>query len=166
MKRVMLWAPAIAAAVALPLLSETPPVGAAPTTDARGYVNSSARCDGPAVLFGSTASSRVAICGDADAGYEYRGVRLSDGAALTLPATASDSGAYTATNDGVTYTVSAKTLRISAGSTVLRSEPMLDVHGDTDAPATETPAATPADTPTPSTPLPPPLAAEEGYTAS
>ncbi|MGV0635081.1 hypothetical protein ABQE69_13995 [Mycolicibacillus trivialis] len=163
MNRVMFWVPAIAVAVALPLLAETASVGAAPAADERGYLHSSARCDGTAVLFGSTSSSRVAICRDGDGDYEYRGVRLSDGAALRLPATAKN-GAYVATNDGVTYTVSASALRVSDGDTVLREEPLVDVH-DTAPETAATPAATPADTPTPSTPLPPPLAAEEGYGA-
>lgn len=172
-----------AAVLAAGLLAGTPAAPAVPTapdSDAQGYLNSTARCASPAtaVVFGSTKSSRVAICELANGNYEYRGVRLSDGAKLTVPATASDAG-YVAGDDGITYTVSAKSLAVRAGGRVIRDEPMLDFHG-APAPAEEdpadqasaeeapadTPAEAPAESPAPSTPLPPPLAAEEGHARS
>jgi hypothetical protein len=57
-----------AIAVGLPLAF------AAPSTDGAGYVDSTARCAAPStvVLFGSTDSSRVAICKAADGKFEYR----------------------------------------------------------------------------------------------
>jgi hypothetical protein len=51
--------------------------------------------------------------------------------------------------------VTAKSLVVSKGNDVLREEPMVDVHG-AQAPAQRA-------TPTSTTPLPPPLAAERGH---
>lgn len=151
---------AVAACSAL-LAVGSPSATAAPASDNQGYVDSSARCTSPAtaVLFGSTDSSRVAICKTSDGKYEYHGVRLSDGAKLVLPATQSADGKFVAENDGVTYTAAAKSLVVSAGGTVIREDPMTDVHnpGAPAAPATTTPTTT-----TPTTPLPPPLPAEVG----
>ncbi|MDV3123642.1 hypothetical protein M1247_01825 [Mycobacterium sp. 21AC1] len=134
----------------------TPGANAAPSNDARGYLDSTARCASAddTVVFGSTATSRVAICGLSGGKYEYRGVRLRDGAKLVVPATRSDDGAFVAKNDGVEYLLTAKSLVLSVGERVLREEPMLDFHGP------DAPKASPS--PTPSKPLPPPLAAEVG----
>lgn len=133
---------------------------AAPATDARGYVDSTARCAAPAevVVFGSTASSRVAICKSADGEYQYRGVRLRDGARLIIPASQTGDE-FTAENDGITYFVSEDSLVISAGSRVIRDEAMIDFHGSS---AFDGPAAPAPKTSTPTKPLPPPLPAEVG----
>ena len=128
---------------------------AAPNSDGQGYVDSTARCSTPevAVAFGSTATSRVAICKSPDGQYEYRGVRVRDGAKLVVPASQSEDGAFVAVNNGITYMVTASSLVVSAGTQVIRDEPMVDFHGPE---APEAPAATPT------TPLPPPLPAEVG----
>ena len=112
-------------AVALPWAS------AAPATDGEGYVNSTARCAAPntVVVFGSTDSSRVAICKTPDGKYEYRGVRLSDGAKLIVPAEPSGDGNFFAENNGIGYMVTAKSLVVSQGKTLIRDEPMVDFHG-------------------------------------
>jgi hypothetical protein len=147
----------LAAAACLVLLAiGVPSAIAAPTSDDQGYVDSTARCATPdvAVVFGSTASSRVAICKSPDGEYTYRGVRVRDGAKLVVPASRSEDGAFAAENNGITYMVTASSLVVSAGTEVIRDEPMVDFHGP------ETPQA-PA-SPTPTTPLPPPLPAEEG----
>ncbi|OBG22506.1 hypothetical protein A5765_20505 [Mycolicibacterium celeriflavum] len=152
----------VGAAAASLLLAPT--AVAAPTADAQGYVDSTARCAPPdeAVLFGSTGSSRVAICKSPDGEYEYRGVRVRDGAKLIVPASPTGDE-FTAENDGITYFVSEDSLTISAGTRVIREEPMVDVHeGQVD----DTPSAPPVSTPTPTKPLPPPLPAEEGHTES
>ena len=137
-----------------------PSASAAPPFDSQGYVNSTARCSAPdtVVVFGSTSSSRVAICESEDGEYEYRGVRVRDGARLIAPATRSSDGTFTATNDGIEYMVTSSALVISAGTRVIRDEPMLDFHrpGVTTAPSEATAPTTPT------TPLPPPLPAEEG----
>jgi hypothetical protein len=143
------------AACASVLVVAAPFAAAAPSFDSQGYVNSTARCAAPetAVLFGSTATSRVAICADPDGDFHYRGVRVRDGAKLILSATRSSDGAFTATNDGIDYMVTSSALVVSAQERVLRDEPMVDFHrpGSSSAPAQ-----------TSTTPLPPPLPAEEG----
>ena len=160
------------------VLAGSPPASADPATDAQGFVDSTARCPtgDTAVAFGSTASSRVAICKSAGGAYQYRGVRISDGAKLIAAATADGQGGYTATSDGITYAVSAKSLDISAGSQPIRSEPMTFFRSggplSGTAAATPAPAAGPTGTPStpvtgapapvPTTPLPPPLPAEVG----
>ena len=91
-------------------------------------------------------------------------MRVRDGAKLIVSASQSGNG-YVADNDGVTYTVSAKSLVISVGNKVIREEPMVDSHtpGTPSAPTgTSAPTAPKPTTPTPTTPLPPPLPAELG----
>jgi hypothetical protein len=142
-----------AGATAAIFLVAQPSAGAAPETDDAGYLNSTARCDAPAtaVLFGATADSRIAICRAADGTFEYRGVRISDGAKLIAPAEESTNG-YIAANDGIEYLVTAKSLVVSKGNDVLREEPMMDFHGGQPAAQQSAP-----------TELPPPLAAEQGH---
>lgn len=149
---------AVVAAAAAVLVVAQPPAAAAPETDGDGYLNSTARCAAPdtVVVFGSTDSSRVAICKSPDGQYEYRGVRISDGAKLIVPAEASQDGAFVADNNGIGYLVTAKSLVVSEGTKVIREEPMVDFHGP------QAPAPAPA-TPTSTTPLPPLLPAEEGH---
>jgi hypothetical protein len=148
-----------AAACAVLLAIGLPSATAAPAADDQGYVDSTARCSTPntAVFFGSTETSRVAICKAPGGQYEYRGVRLRDGAKLIVSASQSGDG-YVADNDGITYTVTSKSLVVSAGTKVIREEPMVDSHT---AGTPQAPAAPPA-TSTPTTPLPPPLPAEVG----
>jgi hypothetical protein len=163
------------------LAAAVPLATAAPSSDSQGYVDSTARCSAPdtAAAFGSTAMSRIAICKTAGGRYQYRGVRLSDGAKLILPATASGGG-FVATNDGITYTVTSNSLTVSAGSTVIRQEPMVDYHGpqspapsspSSSSPTTTSPTTSttigPPTTPTPSAPTStgpalPPFPAEVG----
>ncbi len=139
----------------------SPSVSASPATDDQGYVNSTARCGAPysVVVFGSTAASRVAICKTPDGKFEYRGVRVSDGAKLIVPAEGSGDDSFVADNGAISYRVTPKSLVVSDGNTVIREEPMVDFHGR-QAPA---PAAPAPSTPTPTTPLPPPLPAEQGH---
>lgn len=141
---------------------------AGPTTDDRGFVDSTARCEAPATAaaFGATASSRIAICKGSSGGYEYRGVRVADGARLIVPAKQTDGG-FVAENDGITYTVTSAALVVKAGGAVIRDEPMVDFHGQgggaaaaAPAPATQPSAAPPVVEP--AEPLPPPLPAEVG----
>jgi hypothetical protein len=147
-----------------------PSAPADPSTDALGFVDSTARCAAPdtAVAFGSTATSRVAICKTSTGKYEYRGVRISDGAKLVVPASASSDGGYVAQSDGITYTVTSSSLVVSDGGQEIRKEPMVYFHGaktTAAAPGTSAPAAPPpSPSATPTTPLPPPLPAEVGGT--
>nr|WP_238158848.1 hypothetical protein [Mycobacterium sp. MFM001] len=143
------------------LVAGTPSAIAAPASDGQGFVDSVARCTAPdtAVAFGDTETSRVAICKTPGGQYEYRGVRVRDGAKLIVPATQSGEGRFVAENDGITYTVTASSLVVSAGNQVIREEPMVDFHSPQTPPP---PAATSTPTTTPAAPLPPPLPAEEG----
>jgi hypothetical protein len=154
-------------AIAVP--SAMPSAVAAPATDDQGFVDSTARCTAPdtAVAFGSTATSRVAICKSPGGEYEYRGVRIRDGAKLIVPATRSADGIFVAENNGITYTLTASSLAVGVGKQVIREEPVVDYHGPGTSPTptatpTPTPTATPSAPPTPTVPLPPPLPAEAG----
>ncbi|WP_326545820.1 hypothetical protein QGN32_18910 [Mycolicibacterium sp. ND9-15] len=137
-----------------------PSAVAAPATDARGYVDSTARCGAPseAVIFGSTATSRVAICKMPDGRYEYRGVRVRDGASLIKSAEKSGDE-FTVDNNGITYTVSDESLILAAESRIIRDETMLDFHEGSASGLTSAPT-------TSAKPLPPPLPAEVGHTES
>lgn len=150
---------AAAAAAAAMLFVAVPSAAGAPDSDEAGYLNSTARCEKPstAAVFGATAESRIAICKAPDGTFTYRGVRISDGAKIVVPARESTDGAFVADNDGIEYMVTAKSLIVSRGPDVLREEPMVDYHG------AQAPAQQP--TPTPTTPLGPPLPAERGHTA-
>jgi hypothetical protein len=165
------YAALVAVGAAALLAIGVPAASAEPTTDALGFVDSSARCAAPnaAVAFGSTAESRVAICKSPAGLYGYHGVRVSDGAKLIASATASTDGTFVAKQDGVTYTVTSSALVVSDANGVIRSEPMVSYHGPKTTPATAgtptTPAAAPAAPQTstaPAKPLPPPLPAEVG----
>jgi len=162
---------AVAAGSAL-LAFGLPSAAAAPSFDSQGYLDSTARCSGTAVLFGSTDTSRVAICQSSGGGYEYRGVRVRDGAKLILTATPSGSGTFVAENDGISYKVSSSSLTVSSGGNTIRTESWVDFHGSqapkspsgtttTTPPGSATPTPT-STTPTSTTPLPPPLPAEVG----
>jgi hypothetical protein len=48
---------------------------------------------------------------------------------LVLPASAATGGGYVADNDGISYTVTSKSVVVSAGSKVIRNESWLDFHG-------------------------------------
>jgi hypothetical protein len=165
------WSAAAAAGAAL-LTVGALPAAAAPTSDARGFVDSTARCASPAtaVAYGRTDTSRVAVCKSPDGRYQYRGVRVRDGAKLIAAATAAANGQFVVENDAATYTVTSKALTVTIGDDVVRKESMLEFHGPAAAAnpsAPASPGAGPApDTPTPTTPLPPPLPAEVGGSES
>ncbi|MCV7279229.1 hypothetical protein H7J88_06165 [Mycolicibacterium flavescens] len=113
----------VAAAVLAPTVDAQ---GGPVAIDDRGFVGTQARCATPSagVAFGRTASALVVICKDSD-GYEYRGLRLRDDALLTVAADRVGSGVYSARNDGVAYTFSAKELVVTEGDRVLVTEPMV-----------------------------------------
>lgn len=136
----VLAAAAATAAVCVPLAMATPM--AVSPSDTGGYVDSTARCTAPdtAVLFGTTLTSRVAICQTAAGGYEYRGVRLSDGATLVADAEQTSSNAYAVSNDGVTYTVTPTALSVTANGDTFRTETWTDFHSP-QSPATSTGSA-------------------------
>ena len=182
-------------AVGVPLALAVPT--SAPPWDGEGYVNSTARCTAPetAVIFGATESSRVAICKTASGSYQYRGVRVSDGARLITTASQTSTNSFVANNDGVKYTVTPTALSVTANGDTFRTETWTDYHGpqapasstststtatpSTSSSATPTTSGTASTTPTatsatktstsPSTttvPLPPPMPAEVGSGSS
>lgn len=183
-------AAAAALAIGVPLAMAAPT--AVPPSDTGGYVNSTAHCSGadPAVLFGTTKTSRIAICKTA-AGYEYRGVRVSDGAKLITTAKQISQDSYAVENDGVKYTITPTALSVTANGDTFRTETWTDYHGPKAAAAApqpstaatpglqgpasspraaaSAPAASPTPVPAPATsvaPPPPPLAAEVGGASS
>ena len=89
--------------------------------DDHGYANSEARCDPDQALmeYGRTSRALVAICVEPDGQLEYRGVRLSDAAALTMAASRASDGSIVATKDGVTYAVSPTMFMVSEGDSVI-----------------------------------------------
>lgn len=105
-----------------------PPVNSPYPTDAGGFVGTAARCEGAlrGVAFVRTQGSLVAICTDSAGGYRYHGVRLRDGAPLTLPAEIGAPREFVAHNDGVTYALSPTELVIADGDTVVRRETVLE----------------------------------------
>jgi hypothetical protein len=115
----------MAMGVALPSAMAKPPTV---PTDSQGYLNSPARCasNQSAVVVGRTPLSLVAICTNGRGYYEYRGMRLSDGAVLTLPAKALSNGCFGAHTDAVDYTVSSNKLLLTSGLRVLRDEVMVE----------------------------------------
>ena len=126
---------AVAACSALFVIA-LPSATAAPATDDQGYVDSTARCAPPSavVVFGSTDTSRVAICRTPGGQYEYRGVRIRDGAKLIAPASKSGDGEYVADNNGISYTVTANSLIVSRGNQTIREERMVDFHAPESSP--------------------------------
>ncbi len=165
-------------AIGVPLAIAAPT--AAPPADGQGYVDSTARCTKPdtAVIFGSTDTSRVAICQTAGGDYVYRGVRVSDGAKLVATATKTSGDTFVAKYDGVSYTVTPQALSVTAGGNTFRTETWTDYHGPQAPASTSGPSSTSGTSATapPSTsgsaastapktssaPLPPPLPAEVG----
>lgn len=162
-----------AATICAALLLVVAPVAVgAPASDDRGFIDSTARCAAPssAVMFGRTASSRVAICAESDGTYQYRGVRVRDGARLITTAEPEGEG-FTADNHGVTYTMTSDSLVVAEGGRVIREEPMVEVEKHSAAPAAGAATSTPVPStgepsPTRTTPLPPPLPAEVGGSGS
>jgi hypothetical protein len=128
-------------------------------SDDRGYLNSAARCDDgqTVMMFGRTSRSLVVVCVGPDGQLEYRGVRLSDQAGLTMAASRSADGAIVASNDDVTYSITPQTLLVSEGDTVLYRDSWSEYHkpgspaGSTTASTTAAPSTT---TTTPTTTIP------------
>ncbi|HTY26829.1 MAG TPA: hypothetical protein VMD51_01615 [Mycobacterium sp.] len=89
--------------------------------DAKGYVDTKARCDDSQIVmaYGRTEKSLVAVCVDPSGDLEYRGVRLSDNASLKLSASRGSDGTVIANNDGVTYSISPKVFLVSDGDSVI-----------------------------------------------
>ena len=139
-----------------------PTVAAEPaSSDDRGFVGSRARCEESqtAAAIGRTKRSLVVICTAPGGQHEYRGVRLSDQAALVVSAQPDDGG-FVAENDGVTYVVSEKALVIKSGGRTLREEPMIEYRAPSAPPKPSAQPETSAPPETSAQPEPPLLPAE------
>lgn len=108
----------------------TSSAGSAPhEADASGYIDTKARCsESQSVMaYGRTARSLIAICVDPNGDLEYRGVRLSDNASVTLPASRGSDGTVIADNDGVTYSISPKVFLVSEGDSVIYRDSWIEL---------------------------------------
>ena len=173
----------LGAGVPLALAAPNPGPTAVPPSDTQGYLNSTARCTqgDTAVVFGTTDTSRVAICKTAAGGFEYRGVRVSDGATLITTATQTSDDSFVAKSDGISYTVTAKALSVTSGGNTFRTEAWTDFNAPQSpatptsgtakpstsastsaAPGTSAPKTSSAPSSTAPAPLGPPLPAEVG----
>jgi hypothetical protein len=121
---------ALAALIGTAALPEAHSAPSVPSTDEHGFVDSSARCSASQTLmaYGRTSRALVVICVEPDGGLQYRGVRLSDGAALQMAAGRGSDGSIVALNEGVTYSVSPSTFLVSQGDTVLYRDSWTDFH--------------------------------------
>lgn len=138
-------------AIGVPLAIAVPT--AAPPSDGQGYVDSTARCTAPdaAVIFGSTDTSRVAICKTAAGAYQYRGVRVRDGAKLIATATQTGGDTFVAKNDIATYTVTPQGLSVTVNGNTYRTESWTDYHGPQAPASTKSSTSTTASATTSST---------------
>ncbi|MGX1805671.1 serine/threonine-protein kinase [Nocardia sp. NPDC055321] len=105
--------------------------GSVSGTDAQGFTAAGARCnaDDPAMAVGRTASSRVVVCRTGAGRFYYKGVRISDGAGITLDDPVPDgTGGYTVVNqvDGTRYRVTATALTITRDGASLANEAMVE----------------------------------------
>ena len=69
----------------------------------------------------------MAICVLPSGDLEYRGVRLSDNAAVTLSASRGSDGTVIANNDGVTYSISPKVFLVSEGDNVIYRDSWIEL---------------------------------------
>lgn len=97
-------------------------------SDDRRFIDSSARCreTQPALAIGRTVGSLVVICGEQPGQYEYLGVRLSDAAMLRANAQTYAARGFLEQKTGVLYAVSPAELKVTAGNTVIKREPMIE----------------------------------------
>jgi hypothetical protein len=149
---------ALAVSIAITVCFPTPlPEAAAapagPSTDEHGYMGSSARCDDTQTLmaYGRTSRALVVICVNRDGKLEYRGMRISDEAGITMLAARASDGTIIATNDGVTYAVSPTMLLVSEGDSVLYRDSWIEFRQPRFPVAAATSSASPTASASPST---------------
>ena len=71
----------------------------------------------------------MVICAEQPGRYTYLGVRLSDGAVLRTTAKTTSTGSgrgFLARRAGVLYALNRSELRVTAGSTAIKREPMIE----------------------------------------
>lgn len=97
-------------------------------SDQQGFLGSPARCQNTetARAIGRTERSLVVICQDRSGGMEYRGVRLSDDAALAAAADPVPDRRFVARSRGVNYAVSPTELAVTTDKSLIRQERMVE----------------------------------------
>ncbi|MCV7232189.1 serine/threonine-protein kinase [Mycobacterium branderi] len=106
-----------------------------PDADAHGFLGyPDARCHGAdvAALAARTTKSALVVCKSAGTGtYYYRGLRLSDGAAIELPGATPAGDGFDAVNpdDGTRYEMRREGLTIRVNGQVADTEPMVEYAG-------------------------------------
>ncbi|MBA8959128.1 serine/threonine-protein kinase [Rhodococcus percolatus] len=121
-------------AVTTPRTTTAPPptiVGEVSGSDRQGFLApSDARCNytNPAVFIGRTTKSLVVVCETGVGRYYYQGVRISDGAAISVDDPISSGTGFVATGDGGTqYRLTPSALTIVSGDgRILATEPMVE----------------------------------------
>ncbi|MBV6761369.1 serine/threonine-protein kinase [Rhodococcus opacus] len=108
-----------------------PIVGEVSGADRQGFLPpSDARCNytNPAVFIGRTTKSLVVVCETGVGRYYYQGVRISDGAAISVDDPSPSGSGFVATGDGGTeYRLTPTALTIVGGDgKVLATEPMIE----------------------------------------
>ncbi len=106
---------------------------AAPSTDDSGFVDSAARCAAGqhAAAVGRTQRSEIVVCRTGDGGYEYIGVRVSDGAHTRAPARSTDTG-FVAQTETASYTVTPRRLEVFSGDRLIYGDTWIDYQGPGD----------------------------------
>ncbi|MFC0451825.1 serine/threonine-protein kinase [Rhodococcus jostii] len=109
-----------------------PMVGEVSGTDEQGFLPpSDARCNytNPAAFIGRTTKSLVVVCETGVGRYYYQGVRISDGAAISVDDPVPNGSGFVATNagNGTQYRVTPSALTIvGSDGQVVATEPMIE----------------------------------------
>jgi serine/threonine-protein kinase len=109
-----------------------PLVGEVSGTDGQGFMSpADARCNhtNPAAFIGRTTKSLVVVCQTGVGRYYYQGVRISDGAAISVDDPVPNGSGFVATNagNGTQYRVTPTALTIVGGDgQVIATEPMVE----------------------------------------
>ena len=107
-------------------------MGGVSGADAQGFLTpAAARCKStnPAVFIGRTPQSLVVVCQTGVGRYYYLGVRLSDGAGISLDDPTPNGSGFVVTNpaDGTSYHIDPAALTIvDRNGHILAAEPMLE----------------------------------------
>jgi hypothetical protein len=109
--------------------------------DQQGFLGSPARCQDTetARAIGRTESSLIVICQDRSGELEYRGVRLSDDAALATAADTVPGRRFVARNRSVSYAVSPTELLVTKDESLIKQERMVEYREILSAPVVVTP---------------------------
>lgn len=98
-----------------------------PAVDSQGFVDH-ARCDSGdrPIAIARTERATMVVCESADGALEYQGVRLRDGATLTLDDVTPIPAGFEVRNGGTTYRLSPTELVVLSGQELQSRDPMLE----------------------------------------